>query len=136
MNRKPIRLGGRTSVMEAARQMRAANVGAILVTDDVTEGGKLTGIVTDRDITVRAVAQGLDPNTTTLRDISSGVTTTLSPEDDIDVAIAIMRDKAIRRIPVIDAAQRVVGIVSLGDLACERDPRSVLGQISAARPNN
>jgi CBS domain-containing protein len=136
MNKQPIKLSGLTTVIEAARRMREANVGAILVTDDVTNGGgALKGIVTDRDITIRAVAQGRDPSTTPIRDVCSSTATTLSPDDDIDLAIAVMRQKAIRRIPVVDSNQKVVGIVSLGDLACERDPRSVLGQISAASPN-
>jgi CBS domain-containing protein len=131
MNRKPIKLDGAMPIIEAARQMRAANVGAVIISDD----GKIAGIVTDRDITVRAVAQGRDPTTTHLAEICSGELTTLSPEDDIDRAIQIMRDKAVRRLPVVDARNEIVGMVSLGDLALERDPRSVLGQISAAAPN-
>jgi CBS domain-containing protein len=131
MNPKPIKLDGSKPIIEAARQMRAANVGAVIIADD----GKICGIVTDRDITVRAVAQGRDPSTTHLAEICSGALTTLSPEDDIDRAIQIMREKAVRRLPVVDARNEIVGIVSLGDLALERDPRSVLGQISAAAPN-
>jgi CBS domain-containing protein len=131
MNKKLIKLGRSTPVSEAARQMRAANVGAVIVAED----GRLAGIVTDRDITVRAVAQGRDPNTTQLADICSCDLTTLSPEDDVDKAVEIMRQKAIRRIPVVDSRNEPVGILSLGDLALERDPRSVLGHISAAPPN-
>jgi CBS domain-containing protein len=131
MNKKPIKLNRSTAVIEAARQMRAAGVGAVLIADD----GKLTGIVTDRDITIRAVAQGRDPATTPLADICSSELTTLSPDDDIDRAIEIMRAKAVRRLPVVEAGNQPVGIVSLGDLALERDPRSVLGHISAAAPN-
>jgi CBS domain-containing protein len=131
MNTKPIKLDGSKPIIEAARQMRAANVGAVVVADD----GKLTGIITDRDITIRAVAQGRDPTTTHLAEICSGQLTTLSADDDIDRAIQIMREKAVRRLPVVDSSNELVGIVSLGDLALERDPRSVLGQISAAPPN-
>jgi CBS domain-containing protein len=134
MNKQPIKMSGRTTVMEAARQMRDADVGAVLVTEDLSDGTRLAGIVTDRDITVRAIGHGLDPSTTVLRDICTSTTTTLGPDDDIERAIAIMRDKAIRRIPVVDDTNRAVGILSLGDLAREREPRSVLGQISAARP--
>jgi CBS domain-containing protein len=131
MRTKPIQLPGAVPVVEAARQMRAANVGAVIV----AENGRMTGIVTDRDITIRAVAQGRDPNTTLLADICSSEVTALSPDDDIDRAVEIMREKAIRRIPVVDSRNEPVGILSLGDLALERDPRSVLGQISAARPS-
>ena len=131
MNKKPIKLERSTAVIEAARQMRAAHVGAVLVAD----GGKLVGIVTDRDITVRAVAQGRDPSTTKLADICSSELTALSPDDDIDHAVEVMRAKAVRRLPVVDSTHQPIGIVSLGDLALERDPNSVLGRISAAAPN-
>ena len=131
MNKKPIKLDHTTPVVEAARQMRAASVGAVLVSD----GGKLAGIVTDRDIAVRVVAQGRDPSTTRLADICSSGLTTLAPDDDIDRAIDVMRAKAVRRLPVVDSANQPVGILSLGDLALERDPQSVLGRISAAPPN-
>jgi CBS domain-containing protein len=131
MNKNLIKLESSTPVIEAARRMRSANVGAVIVARD----GKLAGIVTDRDITVRAVAQERDPRTTTLGDICSGGLTTLRPDEDIDRAIEVMRSKAVRRVPVVDENNRAVGILSLGDLALERDPRSVLGQISAAAPN-
>jgi CBS domain-containing protein len=131
MKKQPIRLRSSTPILEAARQMRDSNVGAVIVSDD----GKLAGIVTDRDITVRAVAQGRDPSQTTLAEISSCQVVTLSPDDDIDRAVEIMREKAIRRVPVVDSQNETVGILSLGDLALERDPRSALGQISAAPPN-
>ncbi len=131
MNTKPIKLDRSTSVVEAARQMRTASVGAVLISHD----GRLAGIVTDRDIAVRVVAQGRDPSTTRLADICSSELTTLSPDDDIDRAIDVMRSRAVRRLPVVDATNRPVGIVSLGDLALERDPQSVLGRISAAPPN-
>ena len=111
--------------------MRDDNVGAVIVED----AGKICGIVTDRDIAVRAVAQERDPRTTPLSEICSKALTTLSPDDDVDRAVQMMREKAIRRVPVVDARKQAVGILSLGDLAVERDARSVLGQISAAPPN-
>ena len=111
--------------------MYDANVGAVIVSDD----GKIAGIVTDRDITVRVVAQGRDPSATSLAQICSSNVATLSPDDDIDRAVQVMRDHAIRRVPVVDSQNVTVGILSLGDLALERDPRSALGQISAAPPN-
>ena len=131
MKEKPIQLGGSTTVAEAARRMAAACVGAVLIADD----GRLSGIVTDRDIIVRAVAKGLDPSTTRLADVCSSELTTLSPDDDVDRAVEIMRSRAVRRLPVVDSARKPIGIVSLGDLALERDPQSVLGRISAAAPN-
>jgi len=100
----------------------------------VVDNGKVCGIVTDRDIVVRAVAQGHDPATTKLRDIGSHDLTTLAPTDTVEHAVQIMREKAIRRLPVVENG-KPVGIVSLGDLALERDPDSALGNISAAPAN-
>ena len=87
-----------------------------------------------RDIVVRTVAEARDPATTTLADICSHALTTVSPTDSIEQAVQLMRAKAIRRLPVVEGGQ-AVGIVSLGDLAVERDPSSALGDISAAPPN-
>ena len=131
MSQQPIKLTSSSPVAEAARRMRAANVGAIVV----EENGHPCGIVTDRDIAVRAVADGRDPETTPVSAISSKEITAVSPDDDLDRAIQIMREKAIRRLLVVDAKNETVGILSLGDLALERDAKSVLGQISAAPPN-
>lgn len=128
--RKPITLPSSASVTEAARTMRSANIGTVIVQDD--DGP--CGIVTDRDIAVRAVADGCDPLLTPLSDICSSTLTTLSPDDRIERAIQIMRDKAIRRILVVDDDRHAVGVISLGDLAIERDRASVLGEISAAPP--
>jgi len=130
MKKNPIKLGGSSPIVEAARQMRSANVGTVIVED----GGRISGIVTDRDIAVRAIAQGRDPQTTPVSDICSKQLTTLSPDDELDRAVEVMREKAIRRIPVVDRQGKALGILSLGDLALERDPRSVLGEISAAPP--
>jgi len=89
------------------------------------------GILTDRDVVVRVVAEGRDPRATRLADVCSRELTTVSPDDNVDDAIAVMRDKAIRRVPVVDRG-RPIGIVALGDLA----PRgTTLGEISAAPPN-
>jgi CBS domain-containing protein len=131
MSEQPIKLSSTSPIIEAARRMRAANVGSIIVEDN----GRPCGIVTDRDIAVRAVADGRDPQATPLSEISSKDLTAISPDDDLDRAIELMREKAIRRVLVVDNRNQAVGILSLGDLALERDSRSVLGQISAAPPN-
>jgi signal-transduction protein with cAMP-binding, CBS, and nucleotidyltransferase domain len=130
MSKKPVKLTSSSPIIEAARQMRAANVGAVIVED----GSQLKGIVTDRDIVVRGIAQGRDPATTPLSEVCSGDLTTLSPEDDIDSAVTAMRNKAIRRVLVTDQG-KAVGILSLGDVAMEKDSGSALGQISGAAPN-
>jgi CBS domain-containing protein len=131
MSRRTIKMAGSSTVDEAAREMRTESVGAIIVED----GGRICGIVTDRDIAVRVVGEGRDPKTTPLGTVCSKDLTTISPDDDLDRAIQMMRQKAIRRVPVVDAQNQPVGMLSLGDLAQDRDARSVLGQISAAPPN-
>jgi len=131
MSKQPIQLDRQTTLVEAATKMCDANVGAVIVVED----GKIMGIATDRDIAIRAVAKGKDPNTTRLSEICSCDLTTVLANDDVDRAIELMRQKAIRRLPVVDSQNRAVGILSLGDLAQARDKRSVLGQISAAPPN-
>jgi CBS domain-containing protein len=130
MTANPIALPATSSVVDAARTMRDANIGNVIVVDN----GRICGIVTDRDITVRGVAEGKDVSSLKLRDICSQEITTLSPMDSVDDAVRLMREKAIRRLPVVEGG-KPVGIVSLGDLAVERDPHSALGNISAAPPN-
>jgi CBS domain-containing protein len=110
--------------------MRDANIGDIVVADD----GQICGILTDRDVVVRAIAERRDPARTKLADICSRNLTTVSPADSLDHAVQLMRQKAIRRLPVVENG-RVVGIVSIGDLALERDPTSALSDISAAPSN-
>ena len=130
MTPNPVSLPGTASVREAARAMRDQDIGDVIV----VANHQIWGIVTDRDIVVRTVAEMRDPATTTLADICSHALTTVSPDDRIEQAVRLMREKAIRRLPVV-AGHRAVGIVSLGDLARERDPESALGAISATPPN-
>ncbi len=119
------------TIADAAKLMRDHDIGDVLVTRD---GGQLAGIVTDRDLVVRCLAQGAAADTTLDRACSSEVST-LAPDSSIDDAVQLMRDQSLRRVPVVSDG-RAVGIVTLGDLAMERDPNSTLGDISAARPNN
>jgi len=130
MTAHPIALPATSSVVEAARAMRDSNIGDVIVVDN----NQICGIVTDRDITVRGVAEGRDVSRLKLEDICSRVLTTLSPMDSVDDAVRLMREKAIRRLPVVDGG-KAVGVVSLGDLAMTQDPHSALGNISAAPSN-
>ena len=130
MTPNPVALPGTTSVHEAARAMRDADIGNVIV----IENNQVCGIVTDRDIVVRTVAEARDPATTTLADLCSHPLVTVTPTDSVEQAVQLMRSKAIRRLPVVEGGQPV-GIVSLGDLAMERDPGSALGDISSAPPN-
>lgn len=131
MTRDPIVLAAGSPVADAAKAMRDRDMGDVLVQRD----GALCGIVTDRDIVVRAVAEGADLTSVPLGDICSQDVTALSPESSVEDAVQVMRDRSVRRLPVVDGDQPV-GIVSLGDLAVERDPSSALGDISPAPANN
>ena len=130
MTSDPITVEAGDSVVVAARRMKEAAVGSMIVMD----GDRIHGIVTDRDIAMRVVAEGSDPAQTRVRDITSDDPVTLEPDSSVDDAIKVMSDRAIRRLPVVEGG-RPVGIVSLGDLAIDRDPKSVLGEISAAAPD-
>jgi CBS domain-containing protein len=130
MHANPIAMTPTTSVIEAARAMRDADIGSVIV----HENDRLYGIVTDRDLVVRALAEDVNCAGMILGDICSREPTTLAPTDTVEEAVRLMRDKAIRRLPVVENGTPV-GIVSLGDLAVEQDPDSVLGNISAAPPN-
>lgn len=132
MSRQVIKLDGTAPISAAAKEMLDADVGAVLVEDD----GKVRGIVTDRDIVVRAVAYGRNVETTTLSDICSTDLTMVGPDEPLQGAIDLMRARALRRVLVVDTQQRALGVLSLGDLAAASDADSVLGQISGAPPNS
>lgn len=130
MTRDPITIDAKEPIVEAAKKMREADVGPLIVMKD----GEVCGVVTDRDITIRAVADGQDPKTYPVGEVCSKEVATVSPRDKVGMAIELMEKIAVRRLPVVDNKQPV-GIVSLGDLAVQRDPESTLAQISAAPPN-
>ena len=119
------------SVEDAAKRMRDEDVGALLVVEDE----ELKGIVTDRDIVLKAVAEGDKPGKAKIEDVCTADTTTIEADASIDDAIKAMREADVRRLPVVEDG-KPVGIVSLGDLAIERDKDSALADISAAAPNN
>jgi CBS domain-containing protein len=129
MTPAPVMLSERQTANDAARMMKDCDVGDVLVCSD---GGKLLGIATDRDLVVRGLAEGRGGETP-LRELCSTEVTTLSPDASIDDAVALMGSCAVRRIPVLQNGD-LVGIVTLGDLARAKDPHSALGQISAAPP--
>jgi len=119
------------TLMEVAGIMLDRDVGDVLV----TEGEELVGIVTDRDIVVRCIAEGADPRATTISTACSEDLVTVSPDAPIEEAERVMSDRAVRRLPVVEGG-RPIGVVSLGDLAIERDPQSPLADIAAAPPND
>jgi CBS domain-containing protein len=119
------------TITDAARLMRDRDIGDVLVTKD----GQLRGIVTDRDIVVRCIAEGADMGKAQVSAACSSDLTTITSDTPIEGAVKLMEEKAIRRLAVVDDG-KPVGIVSIGDLAIERDPKSALGKISKQRPNN
>ena len=121
-----------TTLDEAARRMRDGDIGDVLVAGN--GGSELQGILTDRDIAIRAVAAGSDPSTTTVASVMSGDLQSVSPSDTIQAAAGRMRGSNVRRLPVMEAGQPV-GIVSLGDLAIATDSGQTLADISVASPD-
>lgn len=130
MTTDPTTLPQDATVADAARRMRDEDIGDVLVVRD----GELSAILTDRDIAVRVVAEDRVPSETRLNEVASKDIATLSPDDTIADAVRIMRSRALRRVPVVEDG-RPVGIVSIGDLAVDRDTGSALADISAAEPN-
>ncbi|MFY1680866.1 CBS domain-containing protein [Micromonospora sp.] len=131
MTTRLVTMDGNDTLAAAAQEMRDSAIGDVVVTN----GDDVVGIVTDRDITVRGVAEDRDPSRTRLQEIISRDVITISQYDDAVAAAELMRTYAVRRLPVVDDG-RLVGLVSVGDLAVEREPQSVLADISADDPNN
>jgi CBS domain-containing protein len=131
MTPDPVSVSADASVSEAARLMRDCVIGDVLVARD----GILLGIVTDRDIVVRVLAEGLDPESTPVAQAFSGQLVVVRADDTVSSVVRLLRDRAIRRVPVMEDGH-AVGIISLGDLARELDPESALAEISAAPAND
>jgi CBS domain-containing protein len=119
-------------LIDAAKSMSQGDFGAVVVVND---DGSVRGILTDRDIVVRAVAESKDPAATVVSEVFTTEPTTLSPDDSLDEAVNALRESHVRRLPVVEGSD-VVGIVSIGDLAQARDEKSALADISSAAPNN
>jgi CBS domain-containing protein len=133
MTAEPLTMDATDTLVAAAQQMRDAGVGDVIVTMD----DQVLGIVTDRDITVRGIAEELPPNTATLDQIVTRGIVGIAADEDVTAATDLMREYSVRRLPVIDDG-RLIGIVSIGDLALiiEDDTETVLADISADEPNN
>jgi CBS domain-containing protein len=131
MTRDPKTVNASDTIVDAARVMNEADIGDVVVVDS----GDVKGIVTDRDIVVRAIAEGRDPQSTSVSDVCSSGVETIEPDASVDDALRKMREADIRRLPVVQDG-KPVGILSLGDLAVEREPDSTLADISAASPDN
>jgi len=124
MSAPPVCMAATESASAAAKAMKDRGTGTVLV----VAGGRLNGHVTDRDITIRVLAENRDPLTTRLGDMCTTDLVVLSPDDDIQKAIRLVRERAVRRLPVI-ADGVPVGVVSIGDLALDESEPSDQDQI-------
>jgi CBS domain-containing protein len=118
------------SLRSVAQTMATQDVGALVV----AENGAVVGIVTDRDLVVRGLAEGIGLDAP-VGQLTSADLVTVRPDDDVAKVVRLMRDEAVRRVPVVEG-DRAVGILSIGDLAKALDSDSALADISAAPPND
>lgn len=105
-----------TSVVEAAQRMHTYHVGNLVVVEDETNGRRPIGIVTDRDIVIAVVAAGVNPEALKVGDIMSAELVMVRETEDVCETLRYMRDKGVRRMPVVDAAGALAGIVTVDDL--------------------
>jgi CBS domain-containing protein len=113
------------TLKEAAKKMENLDVGPLPVCD----GERLVGMLTDRDITIRVVAAGRDPSTTKVHDVMTPEVVYCFEDQSVEEAAKLMEDKQIRRLPVLNRNEWLVGIVSLGDLAVDTGDRRLAGKV-------
>jgi CBS domain-containing protein len=101
------------TVADAAKLMRDEDAGLI----PIVEGQKLAGTITDRDIAIRVVAEGKDPQSSTVRDVMTSRLVTVDPDQDLDEALRLMAEHQVRRLPVVEEDGKLVGIVAQADIA-------------------
>jgi CBS domain-containing protein len=129
MTSNPQTIDASASVVEAAKLMRDEDAGLA----PVVEGDRLVGTLTDRDIAIRVVAEGRDPQQTRVRDVASTDLVTVDPQQDLDEALRLMAAHQVRRIPVVEEDNRLVGVVAQADVARLSDDRKtgeIVEQIS------
>jgi CBS domain-containing protein len=117
MTENPCSIDADKSVAYAAKMMRDEDVGLA----PIVEGDKLIGTLTDRDIAIRVVAEGKDPEQTTAREVASTNLVTIDPQQDLDEALRLMAKHQVRRLPVVEEDGRLVGVVAQADVAREGD---------------
>jgi CBS domain-containing protein len=115
MTANPCSIDADKPVSYAAKMMRDEDVGLA----PIVEGERLIGTVTDRDIAIRVVAEGKDPDSTTVREIASTELVTIDPQQHLDEALRLMAAHQVRRLPVVEEDGRLVGVVAQADIARE-----------------
>jgi CBS domain-containing protein len=132
MSPDPRSVSPEQQVTEAARLMRSEDVGSL----PVVEGERLVGILTDRDVALRVVAEGKDSNATTVGDVLSSDPVTVTPEEDLDEALTKMARHQLRRLPVVESDGRLVGVLAQADVAKKGEDTEtgrLVGEISESR---
>jgi CBS domain-containing protein len=124
MTKNPRAVEPSTTLVDAARNMRDENVGPLPIVDD----GRVVGMLTDRDIVVRAIADGRDPSSTTVGEIASRELVTVDPDQSLDEAARLMAQHQVRRLPVVEEDGRLAGIVAQADVATAGDD-SLTGEV-------
>ena len=117
MTTNPCTIDADKDVAYAAKMMKDENVGVA----PIVEGEKLVGVLTDRDIAVKVVAEGKDPQSTKARDIASKDVITIDPQQDLDEALRMMATHQVRRLPVVEEDGKIVGILAQADVALQSD---------------
>ncbi len=116
------------SVMKAAQLMKSEDVGPIPIVEDKAEK-KLTGIVTDRDLAIKVVAEARDPKTTQVEEVMSEGLVTCHANDDVQSVLKLMQDNQIRRIPVVDRSDHLLGIIAQADIATRLGSTRATGKV-------
>jgi CBS domain-containing protein len=121
MTSNPQTVSSDSTVADAARLMRDEDVGSL----PIVEGDRLVGTVTDRDITIRVVAEGRDPQSTRVQEVASRDLVTIDPQQDLDEALRLMARHQVRRLPVVEEDGRLIGVVAQADVAQQADEERV-----------
>ena len=121
MTQNPCAIDADQPVSYAAKMMKDEDVGLA----PIVEGDRLVGALTDRDITVRVVAEGKDPQTVKVREVASTDVVTVDPQQNLDEALTLMARHQVRRLPVVEEDGRLVGVVAQADVADEAKPKKV-----------
>jgi CBS domain-containing protein len=121
MTERPRAVSPETPVSQAAELMESEDIGAL----PVLEGEQLTGMITDRDIVIRAVAKGKDPRGMPVREVATRDVVSVRPDEDLSDALRLMASHQVRRLPVVDDDNRLVGVLAQADVALEAKEKAV-----------
>lgn len=116
MSKKVISCSGDSSILEVARLLRDNGVGSVIILNEFSDGGRPAGIITDRDLSSKVLADNVSPNDVTAKDVMSAPTISVRENNSIAEAINLMRDHQIKRLTVVDLRGRLVGVISADDI--------------------